>query len=186
MDTQVKNAVCCVRCRRPSARPVPHGSNWAGSTYRTYHILTAQQEPYRITKITKIESSGKKRSQENGPLALLPAPKCLLILVFIQMRTVLNLNLASYLGCPSTTFSLALFTMWLATVQNWMLVALHRFVNSAPVVDGTVCPTSTLQPVHSLKWRQVITWYKSGTVIGCLPLCTEVNEWWQYTERLCE
>ena len=29
-------------------------------------------------------------------------------------------------------------------------------------------------------------WYKSGAVIGCLPLCKEANGWWQYTERLCE
>ena len=117
------------------------------------------------------ESSG---SQENGPLALLPAPKCLHPSFYSD----------SYLGCPSTTwlfhwhylptiFSLALFTLWLATVQNWMLVALEKaslhFVNSLQL--SKVCPTSILQPVHSLKWWQVITWYKSGTVIGCLPLC---------------
>ena len=85
------------------------------------------------------------------------------------------------MGCPSATFSLALFALWLATVQNWMLVALEKaslhFVNSLQL--SRVCPTSILQPVHGLKWRQVITWYKSGTVIGCLPLCKEANEWWQ-------
>ena len=115
------------------------------------------------------------KSQENRPLALLPAPKCLHPSFYSD----------SYgLGCPSTTwlfhwhylptiFSLALFTLWLATVQNWMLVALEKaslhFVNSLQL--SKVCPTSILQPVHSLKWQQVIMWYKSGTVIGCLPLC---------------
>ena len=59
-------------------------------TYRTYHILTAQQEPYRITKIFFLVFWEK--SQENGPLALLPAPKYLLILVFIQTHT-LNFSL---------------------------------------------------------------------------------------------
>ena len=51
------------------------------------------------------------------------------------------LNFSSYLGSPSATFSFALFTLWLATVQNWMLVALekaslHRCINSAPAVDS--------------------------------------------------
>ena len=73
-----------------------------------------------------------KNSQENGPLALLPAPECLHPSFYSDQCV--PLNFSSYLGCPSTTFSLAIFTLRLATVQNWMLVALEKaslhFVNS--------------------------------------------------------
>ena len=59
---------------------------------------------------------------------------------------------------------------------------LHIF---APAVGRSALPPSYNQLIV---WngRQGITWYKSGTLTSCLPLCKEANEWWQYTERLCE
>ena len=67
-----------------------------------------------------------------------------------------------------------------------MLVALEKaslhYVNLLRLLK--VCPTFILQPVHSLKWHQGITWYKSGTLIGCLPLCKETSEWWQHTPSI--
>ena len=92
------------------------------------------------------------KSQENRPLALLPAPKCLHPSFYSD----------SYgLGCPSTTwlfhwhylptiFSLALFTLWLATVQNWMLVALEKASLLTPLHKfGSSCWWSALPPSYN-------------------------------------
>ena len=109
MDTKckVKNAECYIRCRRPRARPVPHGSIELSCTC-TYHILTAQQEPYRITIFFyKLSLLGKKSGE--WTISSSSSSKMLADPSFYSDA---YLNFSSYLGCPSTTFSLALFTGW--------------------------------------------------------------------------
>ena len=74
MDTQykIKNAGCYIRC----ITPVSRGSTEAAHT--TYHILAAQQEPYRsLTLNKKFSLLEKKKSQENGPIALSSSSKVL-------------------------------------------------------------------------------------------------------------
>ena len=113
MNTQykVKNAECYIRCRRPRARPVPHGSIELSCTC-TYHILTAQQEPYRITIffffLLPNLSSGEKSH--------------------------IAINLA----------------IRLATVQNWMLVALEKASLLTPLRKfGSSCWWSALPPSYN-------------------------------------
>ena len=173
MDTQykIKNAGCY-------HYQTPHDTSatWQQlSRLPAYSSCSTRAIQKSLTLNKKIfESSGKNKSQANGPLALLPAPKCLQPSFYSD----------AYLNFSSSTWVVHLllfYLLQLATVQNWMLVALEKaslhFVNSLQL--SKVCPTSILQPVQSLKWRQMIMWYKSGTVIGWQPLC-------RAAVRLCE
>ena len=90
------------------AQPVPHGSTELSCIYRTYHILTAQQEPYRIKNFFyKLSLLGKKSGE--WTISSSSSSKMLADPSFYSDA---YLNFSSYLGCPSTTFSLALFTGW--------------------------------------------------------------------------
>ena len=118
-------------------------------TYRTYHILTAQQEPYRITKNFFLVFWEK--SQENGPLALLPAPKCLrpsFIHIICALKLLFVLGLSLYYFFIGTIYTVAGHCAKLnaSCLRKGFFTPLHKF--------GSSCRWSALPP----SYNQFIVW----------------------------
>ena len=150
MDTQykVKNTRCYVRSEMP---PAQHDQCHMAApqlhmTYRIYHILTAQQEPYRITKIkNKIFSLLGKKSGE-WTISSSSSSK---VLADPSFYSDAYLNFSSYLGCPSTTFFIGtIYTVAghcaklnASCLRKGFFTLLHKF--------GSSCRWSALPPSYN-------------------------------------